>query len=406
MAEFYNSRAARLAPDQAVLFIFNYENNTNINAFEVDVGRPEGVDSNGRTVVTLKGRGEVGPNGHGGYIGEVKFGYRRTPLSSLGLLDYGNFFDNMGKEPTFLNIVQEVYRLTQITLTREDFVDTPYDATLDSGYILQANPLSWRFEGQINLGQPTRRDLDQYLDIPQESQPLDLFEENSDEVEKRLTYRYTNLDLTPYPVFVGRLSVGKVFRLGDSDIVAALNQQFGRGSLVFTLNAVPKDDLNLYDARVVYNGPVRELDRRPYLSSQTHVVILRPSESYVDGAVGDIYLHYEPAAVMGVDNNSYSPLFITPLSTTTVGSRDYWANLALNSLISSANLAATSAAFLDTFGLNYEQRFGQAMRVVYVGPVRLTDALPDDTPGWRVTVVESDNHPLKPVIGTMKVYYK
>lgn len=406
MTDFNNRRAAELPPVEAVVFLLNYENDTNINAFEVDVSVPQAKDSQGRIKVVITGKGKLPPTNYGGYEDSINFYYRRTPLSSLNLPTDGTFYDGMGV-PSFLAIAEQVRTLTGINCSADDFIETKFDPSDRSGYVLKSAVLSWRFEGEINIGMPMTTDLETGLKFRPDQLPMSLYDDR-EALSRLIPGMYSNLDLTSWPAVIAKLVKGYRIKTTDTDLIGALNGQEGRGVITFSATAVPNGQLNLYNATVVYAGARRPQDPPGYLPEQDGVIVLQPDPQFATRAIGLLYISYVRNATVKVDNNLYTAVMLNTLGTAAsgIGDHAFWSQYVPGQLLSAApDRPALTAAFLKAFGLPYEARYGNAMRVTYNGPVRDTDPLPGNNPDLNVVAIEAIPVTTSTVRGTTRVYY-
>ena len=406
MSEFLNDRAAKLSPPEAVLFIMNYENGTNVNFDKVIVGPPVAKDTEGRTKVVISGTGKRGPSNYDVLEGSVDFWYRRTPLSGVGIATDGTFYDGITDKVSFLSIVARVKEVTGINCSADEFVPTPFDAASQTGYVLKAAVKSWRFEGEINIGMPRRTDLDAGLPIPPAQLPLSLFDSNN-QLSSRLSTMYLNLDLTAWPNLLALLQQGYKVKTTDTALATALNSQPGRKSMNFTIGLVPNQSLNIYNATVIYNGPVRGVDPQGY-AGQTGVIVLQPDAAYAAGATGNLYIYYWIGITSVLDTANYTAVMLNTMGTAQsgMGEHAFWASLPVGSLLSEAtDRTSLSRAFNKAFGLPYELRYGQCMVVAYNGPVRPTDPLPGTNADLNVVEIQALEVRNSTVRGRTRVYY-
>jgi hypothetical protein len=406
MSEFYAARAVRLPPKDSVLFLFNYVSGLNINSYEADVSKPLGKDAQGRTVVLIKGRGVIGPNGDGGYINQAEFAYRRTNLADIGLPTDGSFFDVIGSRPTFENMVAELTRRTQFGCTVEDFIPIEYRSDQTTGYVLKADPNSLRFEGSVNIGNPRRANIDEFIpaDIGEVS-----FEQYDGIFDLNLQRIDINFDVTEYPDQIDRLVQGYKIRTTDLVLFNLLLVQADYSGLPLTNNTTPNDLLNVYQAEVTYHGPLRQdADDHHVFSSRDQVIELTPSKTYAPRAMGVLKLYYSndvPSSPVMASQNVYAlNLFSTPASGSAQAA--FWAQCKVGKLLDQNGTAGVIAtAFQAAFGITYDPILKQALKVTYNGPARPFDQVPVGKTTCNVCELSVVDSPLDFIYGPGKVYY-
>lgn len=406
MSLFINDRAARLKPDEAVLFLYNQVNGSTVNRHEVDISPPLAVDAEGRTRVIIEGRGTTLRNS-AGVTGKVDFYYRRTPLDQLSLPVDGSFYTRVVGQPSFLSIVNELKRRTGMNCGPGDFEPTPFNPLSATGYVLKAKAKSWRFQGEVNLGMPAQTQLSSVLQFSTGQLPLSLYEER-EALTRQLSTRYTNLDLTAWPQWISRLTAGYELDRVDSDLVGILNGQAGKGAINFTLTPVTNALLNLQSATVEYNGPIRGQDPLGYLPEQDHVIVLVPNALYAPRTLGKLYLYYiggvTPVLEQGVANVHWLNRLGTAQSG--LGEAAFWSSLKVGKpLTQDVVWADLLRAFKQAFGLTYEVSLGQALTVTYNGVLRASDPLAPQGNPQHVLILSASSDRLSPVRGQARVYY-
>jgi hypothetical protein len=406
MSEFYAARAARLPPKDFVLFLFNHVSGLNINSYEAEVSAPLGKDAQGRTVVNIRGLGQPGPNGDGGYINRAEFAYRRTPLDQIDLPTDGSFFDVIGSRPTFVEIVDELRRRTQLGCTVADFIPTEYRSDQTTGYVLKADPNSLRFEGRVNIGNPRRANIDEFI-------PADIgeltFEQYDGIFDLNLNRIPINFDVTEYPDQITKLAKGYKIRTNDLVLFSLLQVQADYSGLPLTNDTTPNDLLNVYQAEVTYHGPLRQdADDKHLFASRDRVIELTPSKVYAPRAQGVLKLYYStdvPASPVLASQNIYA---LNLLSTPASGSAQaaFWAQCVKGRLLDQNGTAGViSTAFQAAFGITYDPILKQALKVTYNGPARPIDQVPAGKTTCNVCELSVVDSPLDFIYGPGKVYY-
>lgn len=404
-SEFYVARAVRLPPKEFVLFLFNYTSGLNINGYEVDVSDPLGKDTAGRTVVYIKGNGQDGPNGDGGFIGRAEFSYFRSNLNNIGLPVDGSFWDVIGSQPSFYEIVDELKRRTQFGCTVEDFIPTEMLTDNLTGYVLKASPKSLRFEGQVNLGVPRRANFDQFI-------PADLagdFSQYNGIFDLNLTRVPVNYDITEYPDVIKQLVKGYKIRANDVVLFNLMLVQASYSGLTLTNDTVPKDLLNIYQAEVIYNGPLRiDADDKHLFESRDRVVELKPSSTYAPRAQGTLKLYYASNTPPTPQKASLPVYALNMLSTTASGSAQasFWSSCTVGKLLDQQGTAGVIAtAFQAAFGITYDAILKQGLKVTYNGPARPSDQVPAGKTTCNVCELSVVSAPNDFIYGPGKVYY-
>lgn len=406
MSDFYYQRAAKLSPKEAVLFLFNHETGLAVNSFEVNISEPKGFDAEGRTVVEIVGVGTPGPNGDGGYIGKAVFAYRRTPLHGIGLPEDGSFFDVIGSRPSFLDIVNEVVRRTQMTCFPEDFIQTEYRTDISGGYVLKASPTSLRFQGEVNIGHPRRSNFDEF--VPDEAVFLS-FEEFDGAFDLKVDRININYDITEYPDIVARLQPG--YRLAANDIVLfnLLLVQANYSGLTLVNSSIPSSFLNVRNMKVIYHGDIRpEADDKHLFSSRDRIIEFELDPNYSLKAFGTIKLYYAsegiPTPVMSSDSIYAMSMYSTPASGSAHAA--FWEGCVVGSILDdNGTSGVVSGAFEAAFGLTYDLIINRALRVAYNGPARPSDFVPEGMETTRVCELVPVDKPLTHIYGPAKVYY-
>lgn len=406
MSDFNATRASKLAPKDFVLFLFNYATGLSVNSFDVDVSDPLGKDKQGRTVVYIKGRNKTAPNGDGGYINRAEFAYNRTPLSQIDLPVDGSFWDVIGSKPSFLAIVDELYRRTQCGCTVEDFVQTEYRTDNTTGYVLQAAPTSLRFEGEINLGNPRRANFDEF--VPDDIGELSLAAYNG-VFDLNLNRININFDITEYPDEAARLVTGYKLRTTDVTIFNFLLQQAAYAGLQLTNNTTINNLLNVYQAEVIYHGDLRQAsDDKHLFASRDKVIELRPSATYAPKAYGTLKLYYasEGVTTPSLATKTIYPLAMLRTEASGFAQAAFWSTLVSGKLLDQQGTAGTIAsAFLAAFGITYDQILKQQLKVSYNGPHRPQDSIPAGKESCNVCELSVVDAPLDFIYGPAKVYY-
>lgn len=405
MADAFDSKRARaLSSRDQVLFIYNYENDTYINNFEVEIDPPSGSDASGRTKVVIRGKGEIGPRGNGGYTGEVNFFYRRTPLNLLELPTDGTFYTFIREEVGFLSIVDEVARRTGFNLSYEDFVDEPFNALSMTGYVLKAHPDSFRFEGEINLAMPLRKDLASNLPFTD----VLSFPDSDAQLSLLITRQYIGLDLTPWPALITEFKVGRKVGLADDVLLAALRQQTGVGSLDLRIGPGSFNRLNIYQAEVIYNGLLRDEDMRPYHKGLDSVIVFKPAPNYSDGALGNLSVHYNSKAVVKryeLDSRVYMLQMMGSENSGTLFPAT-WAKAKAGQFIEQIDTyQQVSLAFESALGIGYEPTYGKDLIVDYNGPVTNEMPLPNDDTSYKVVRLRTAGGVNNLFQGSTYIYY-
>lgn len=406
MSEFYAARAARLAPKEFVLFLFNHVSGLNVNSYEADVSAPLGKDAYGRTVVYIKGLGQLGPNGDGGYINKAEFAYPRAKLDQIELPTDGSFFDVIGSRPSFLDIVDELKRRTQYGCSVDDFIKTEYRSDQTTGYILRADPSSLRFEGSVNIGNPRRANIDEF--IPADIGELS-FEEFNGIFDLNLDRVHINYDVTEYPDEIARLVQGYKIRTQDIVLFNLLLVQASYSGLPLTNNATPNSLLNVYQAEVIYHGPLRrDHDDKHIFESRDRVIEIRPSATYAPKAMGTLKLYYASTGVTAPVLATQRIYAMNLYGTTASGSAQaaFWSQCVVGRLLDQNGTAGVIAtAFTAAFGITYDSILKQALKVTYNGPARPTDQVPEGKATCNVCELSVVDGPLDFIYGPGKVYY-
>lgn len=407
MSDAFDSKRAReLSSKDMVLFIYNYVNDTYVNSFEVEIEPPHGKDAAGRTKVLIRGLGERRLKGNGGYTGEVEFKYRRTPLNLLELPTDGTFFTFIREEIGFLSIVEEVKRRTGFNLDIDDFVDEPFNPLSEAGYTLKANPESYRFEGSINLGVPLRKDLGQFLPGDQ----VLSFPDADAQLSLVITRHYIGVDLTPWPSLITDFKVGRKVGLGDDLLLQALRNQTGIGQLDVRIGPGSWNRINLYQSEVIYNGPLRDGDMRPYHKGLDSVILFKPAVNYSDGAIGYFYAHYNSKAVIKRLDTERRVYLMSMLGTTDSG-RTYpavWAKAKAGQFIQDIDsFQNISLAFQAALGIGYEPTYGKYLVVDYNGPLTNDIPLPanNQSLSQKVVTLRTTGGVDNPFHGSTHIYY-
>lgn len=406
MSEFYAARAAKLPPKEFVLFLFNHVSGLNVNSFEADVSAPLGKDQFGRTVVYIKGRGQQATNGDGGYVNKAEFAYPRVKLSDAQLPTDGSFFDVIGSRPSFLDIVDELKRRTQYGCTVDDFIKVEYRSDQTTGYVLRADPASLKFEGSINLGNPRRANIDEF--IPADIGELS-FAEYDGIFDLNLNRIAINFDITDHPNEINRLVEGYKVRTQDVVLFNNLLAQANYSGLPLTNNQTPNSLLNIYQAEVIYHGPLRRDSEDKHLfASRDRIIELQPSPVYAPKAIGTLKLYYAsvtptppPAATRQIYTMS---LYNTPVSGS--GHADFWRQCVVGKLLVQSGTAGVIAvAFTEAFGITYDAILRQAFKVTYNGPARPIDQMPEGKQTCNVCELSVVDGALDFIYGPGKVYY-
>lgn len=405
MSEFYAARATRLPPKEFVLFLFNYASDLNINGYEADVSDPLGKDAQGRTMVYIKGNGQDGPNGDGGFIGKAEFAYYRTNLANIKLPVDGSFWDVIGSQPSFYEIVDEVIRRTQFGCSVADFIPTEMRTDNLTGYVLKADPKSLRFEGQVNLGVPRRANIDQFI-------PAGLtgsFTQYNGMFDLNLSRIPINYDITEYPDVIKQLVKGYKIKTTDVVLFNLMLVQAAYSGLPLTNNTTPKDLLNVYQAEVIYHGPLRaDADDKHLFESRDRVVELRPSATYAPRAQGTLKLYYASETPPTPVQASLPIYTLNMLSTTASGTAqaDFWSKCVVGKLLDQQGTAGVIAtAFQAAFGITYDAILKQGLKVTYNGPARPSDQVPAGKTTCNVCELSVVDAPNDFIYGPGKVYY-
>lgn len=119
--ELINRRAISLAPKDSVLFLFNVASNNNFNSPDIEVKPVQALDSNGKTLVLMKGLSNKGLSGTPSAIGTARFIYIRPDLGTFDIPNDGSFFDIFKGEPNFIESINEFRRRTSFNCTKDDF---------------------------------------------------------------------------------------------------------------------------------------------------------------------------------------------------------------------------------------------------------------------------------------------
>lgn len=406
MSDFYYQRAVKLPPKEAVLFLFNHATGLAVNSFEVEISEPLGRDPEGRTVVEIRGLGVAGPNGDGGYSEKARFAYRRTSLTSLDIPSDGSFFDVIGSRPNFLDMVNEVIRLTQMTCFPEDFIQTEYRSDIEGGYVLRASPKSWRFEGEINLGHPRRANFDEF--VPGNLDGL-TFEDQDGIFDLKVDRIDINYDVTEYPDIIAKLSPG--YRLAANDFVLfnMLLVQANYSGLTLVNSTEPNAFLNVRNMEVTYHGPLRSTsDDKHLFESRDRVIEFTLDPAFALNAFGTIKLYYAsvgiPVPVMNGPSVYAMNMYSTPGSG--VGYEMFWEQCAVGTILDDNGTAGVvSVCFEAAFGLIYDLIVNRALRVTYNGPARPSDFVPEGKETVRVCELMPVDNPHTHIYGPAKVYY-
>lgn len=406
MTDFYYQRAVKLPPAEAVLFMFNYTTGLNVNSWEADVSKPLGKDAQGRTVVYIKGKGTIGPNGDGGYINQAEFAYMRQPLDKIGLPTDGTFFDVIGSKPSFEDIVGELSRRTQYGCSKADFIQTEYRSDQLTGYVLRADPDSLRFEGSVNIGNPRRANFDEFI-------PADIgtltFENYDGIFDLNLNRINVNYDITEYPDIQAKLVKGYKLQANDVVLFNLLTLQAGYSGLPLVNSSTPKDLLNVRDLEVIYHGPLRrDQDDKHLFTTRDRVVEMQPSAFYAPKALGTLKLYYSSQSVQTPVQASQLVYALNMYSKPASGTAQaaFWAQCKIGTLFDQNGGAGdTSTAFQAAFGITYDQLLKLTLRVTYNGPARPTDTVPEGKATCNVCELTPIDAPLTFIYGPGKVYY-
>lgn len=405
MSDFYYERAVRLPPADAVLFMFNYENNTGINMDEVTISPPYGTDEQGHTMVKITGLNGTTVAGDGGYFNTATFGYYRVALSQIGLSTTGSFFDVIGSRPGFLDIVEELTRQTQFNCSPEDFYQVEYRSDIEGGYVLKAHPNSWRFTGEINIGHPRRANFDDVIPAGLELS----FEDYNGIFDLKVDRLAINYDLTEYPTVVPKLIQGYKVQLNDIVLFNTLLVQADYSGLTLTNSTTPDSLLNIYQAQVIYHGPLRQdKDPKHLFTSRDMVIELQPSSTYAPLALGTMKLYYASTGTVVPTSGNELIYAMQMYSTPASGSLQaaFWSQCVVGKVLEDNGGAMdVSVAFEAAFGLSYDALIKRALKVTYNGPARPNDLVPEGKTTCNVVELSVVDSPLTFVYGPAKVYY-
>lgn len=407
MSEFYYARAVKLPPNDFVLFLFNYATGLGLNNFEATVSKPLGLDEAGRCIVEIVGKGELGPNGDGGYFNKARFAYRRTPLSALGIPEDGSFFDIIGGRPSFKAIVSEVRRRTQFNCDVDDFVQTEYRTDLSENYVLRAHPDSLRFEGQVSLGRPRRANFDQF--IPEDALEYSLADMDGI-FDLKIDRMVSNFDFTNYQSMVSKLVVGYVVKTSDVQLFNAMLLQASFNGMQLVNQVASDSFLNVNGMTVIYHGPLRQDadDKHPF-ESRDRVIELVPNTTYAPKAFGSLKIYYcstAPAAPTLASEHVYA-LNMHGTQASGTAYAEFWRSVVVGVVLDDNGPSmVVKDAFEAAFGLTYDLLLKRSLRVTYNGPARPNDFVPAGLTTCNVVEMMPVDSLLDYVYGPAKVYYQ
>lgn len=402
--KYLNDRMVRLAPQDSVLFLFNMASGYNYSLQDASVGKPLTVDAAGKTDILVTGKNYKGLSGVGPVIGTAKLTYIRRNIAHLQLPVNGSFFNVFSGEPHFLGAITEFKRLTGFNCSTEDFVEDAFQPDANGNRWLKAQPLSLRFVGEVNLGRPQLDNIS--VAIPGNiSASLESYNGIFWAVANR--FRADPI-ITDRPADYNRVSVGTVLnRITDTLVTYLTSFLRSKGiDAAFFPNRVER--VNLFNAKVVYKGPLRQGDLAP-IPGIDRVIALELYRFPGQWLGGELKLWYSSKGVRTV---SFTASEFTPLNMTTpkllpAQWRSLFATATIGQHLSRlGTLRDLTDAFEWATGHPYLADVFGDLKVTYNGPHRPIDQVPVDSVSCRVIEFELGADSGVAISGPLKFYYK